>query len=213
MLEHGATSLHSAHITFTVTVHGQSIRAEGDQTLDNGKAKDTAITESLPGTGTLKLIIKDGETYVQLPESQRTSTKPWQRVTPTSSNPMIRTLSGSLQNTSSINAADAAATFATATDKLQLTGTRTLDGAKVGCYRMQVDVTKLPSSFAQKATLVQTGITVLPATVYVDAQGRVRKMDETVTVGGTSARTVVTLGKFDAPVSISAPPADQVSAD
>ena len=213
MLTQGTSSLHSAHITFRVDAQGQTIRAEGDQTLESGKAKDTSITESLPGLGTLKLVIVDGETYVQLPESQRTSAKPWQRVTPTSSNPVIRTLSSSLQGTSSINASDAAATFATATDTLQFQGTQTLGGAKVARYRLRVDVTKLPSTFAQKSALMQTGLTVLPTTLYVDEQGRVRKMDETVTVGGATARTVVTLGKFDAPVSISAPPADQVSED
>jgi hypothetical protein len=47
----------------------------------------------------------------------------------------------------------------------------------------------------------------------VDGKGRPVKVTENLTVQGQTVDTTVTIGDFDAPVTITAPPADQVATD
>jgi hypothetical protein len=47
--------------------------------------------------------------------------------------------------------------------------------------------------------------------LWVDRQGRLRKVTENLTVKGQRVATTVEIGQFDAPVTITPPPADQVS--
>jgi hypothetical protein len=54
----------------------------------------------------------------------------------------------------------------------------------------------------------------LPVDIWVDAQGRARRFDMSMTTNSTamqmSMKSSYKFGKFGEPVSISAPPADQV---
>ncbi len=211
LLKSGAASLTSAHITFVVRSGGQSISLGGDEALSNGTVKDFTFDEQIPGVGSITLLSVGGKLYVKLPPSQRQAAKPWTLATANSTNTLVRAMAGSLKSASAQTGVDSAAILVSATNSVNLVGTETLDGAKVGHYRIVVNIAKLPSSFQQKQTLQKSGLTTLPVELYVDEQGRTRKLTESITVGSTHADTIVTLSKLDAPVSITAPPASQVS--
>ena len=76
---------------------------------------------------------------------------------------------------------------------------------------INVDVAKLPENTPGRQALLGAGITMLPLGLYVDDQGRPVRATQDLTVQGQHTATVITLSKFNAPVSISAPPPDQVS--
>ena len=59
--------------------------------------------------------------------------------------------------------------------------------------------------------MTAAGVTALPMDLWVDRQGRLRKVAENLTVKGQRVATTIGIGQFDAPVTITPPPADQVA--
>jgi hypothetical protein len=152
-----------------------------------------------------------GQTYVQLPAPLSTPQKPWVLVSTDSSNPAVRQLATTLAQTQQSAALDQYTAFTQAASDLQVVGPEQVDGADATHYRLGVDVTKLPENAPGRETLLSAGLTSLPVDLWVDGHGRPVKVTEDLTVQGQEVDTVVTIGNFDVPVSITAPPADQVA--
>lgn len=210
-LHHGLAAVHTAHLTLHETAGPTTVTASGDETIENGKTKDFSLSEQISPLGTLKLIVVNGNTYVQVPPDKRTSAKPWSRLSPSTSDPYLRTLYEQLAGSKQITGLDSTRLFVQAAGNLRFTGRQTLDGTTVGHYALVVRVDKLPADFPNKAALLQAGLKSIPVELWVDGQGRTRKFIETVSVAGQTLHAQATLGDFDAPVHISAPPPDQVS--
>ena len=177
----GVLTITSVHLSLKAGLGGETLTGEGDETASKGHAKDVSLTERIGSVGTMKLITVGGKTYIQLPSmlrtsKQRTSHKPWSLVTP---------IGKSLQSATAFAGPDSAAQFIQATNSLVLKGTETLDGVRVGHYSIVVSVAKLPASYPQRATLEQAGLSTLPMQMWIDQQGRGRKMLQTVTTGST----------------------------
>ena len=85
------------------------------------------------------------------------------------------------------------------------------NGAAATHYSIVVDVTKLPADNSTKQALATAGLTSLPIEMWVDSKGRLVQLTEALTVSGQSTSTKITISKYDQPVTITAPPADQVS--
>jgi hypothetical protein len=49
--------------------------------------------------------------------------------------------------------------------------------------------------------------------MWIDAKGRLVQVVEDISVSGQKISTKITLSKFDEPVTITAPPTDQVDTD
>lgn len=206
-----ARSIRSAHLALQVTAAGQNLGGQGDETLSDGKLQSLDLTETVPGAGDLRVLVVGGQTYVQLPATLNTSGKPWVLVTAGSSNPVVAQLASSLQQAQDSGSLDQYTAFTQAATDLKVVGPEQVDGADATHYQLTVDVTKLPESLAGREQLLSAGLTSLPVDLWVDRQNRPVKVTENLTVQGQTVQTVVTLGDFDAPVSITAPPADQVA--
>jgi hypothetical protein len=76
-----------------------------------------------------------------------------------------------------------------------------------------VDVAKLPASLPGKDALVSSGLKTLPIELYIDSAGRPVQVTEHFTVSGQTVSTDVKVTEYNAPVTITEPPADQVSTD
>jgi hypothetical protein len=100
--------------------------------------------------------------------------------------------------------------FLGAARDVRLRGTQILDGAKVARYSLSVDVTSLPADFPNRAALQQSGLSRIPVELYIDSQGRTRKLTEALSVGGQHVDVQVSLTRIDAAVRITPPPAGQV---
>lgn len=212
-LQKGSRSIRSAHLTLQVTAAGKTIDGQGDETLSDGTLQDLDLTETVPGAGQLRIVNAAGQTYAQLPPPLTTPEKPWVLVSTSSSNPAIRQLATTLAQTQQSAALDQYTAFTQATSDLQVVGPEQVGGADATHYKLGVDVTKLPGTFPGREALLTAGLTSLPVDLWVDRQGRPVKVDEDITVQGQRVVTEVTIGAFDAPVTITAPPADQVATD
>lgn len=209
-LKAGTATLKSTHLTLNEAIGSQSISGAGDETIADSKVGSLSLKLDVPGLGMLQIVRVDGKTFVKLPPAQSTSGKPWALVTTSSSNPVVRAMAGSLAAADEVTGLDAASIFIDAARDLKYLGTSSIAGASTGHYSLIVDVNRLPADYPQKQLLVTAGLTKLPVQLWVDMDGRLRKLTERLTVSGQTVNTVVTLGNFDAPVHITAPPPDHV---
>jgi hypothetical protein len=132
-------------------------------------------------------------------------------VSATSSNPVVASLAASLERTQQSASLDQYTAFTQAATGVQVVGPEQVDGADATHYRITVDVNRLPSTLPGREQLISAGLTSLPVDLWVDGHGRPVRVTEDLTVQGQQVDTVVTIGNFDAPVMITAPPADQVA--
>jgi hypothetical protein len=211
LLRRGIASITSAHIDLDITVADQMVHGTGDEEASGGKFTALDLTETLPGTGTLRLRIVDGKTYAILPPALKTPGKPWVLLTADSSNPVIRSLSTSLSSAENAASLATPGLLVAAAKSVELIGTESVGGTPARHYAIVVDVSKLPASYPGRQAITAAGVTTVPGELWVDSAGRTVKVVDRITVQGQSISSQVTQSRFNAPVHITAPPADQVS--
>lgn len=206
-LGQGLSHARTAHLTLNVDAAGQSIVGGGDEQLSNGKLVALDLTETVSKSLALRLIIVGGKAYVRLPGSLNTSGKPWQLVTAKSSNSTVRTLASSLASTQNSASLSSVTAFVSAARSVKQTGT---SGSST-TYAVDVDPSKLPGTYEGKQALVAAGINSIPIDMTIDSAGRPTLVTENLTVQGEKISTRITVGAYNKPVHITAPPASQIS--
>jgi hypothetical protein len=209
MMESAIAKVSSARFTLDVSIAGQSLTGSGSEKLEHGRLVSVEVTEHLP-QGTVQVIVVDGKTYAKLPKALNPSGKPYLRVSPSSSNPVIKTLAGSLNSALASASLGDVSTFTRAAQSVKAVGTATVAGARTTHYTVVVDLAKLPASYSAKQALQAGGVRTLPLELYVDQQGRPARLTENFRTQGTQVKTDLTITGYNVPVTITAPPADQV---
>jgi hypothetical protein len=212
-LGQGLASARTAHIQLAVGVAGQAILANGKEKLSGGKLVALSLAETIPQAGELDLIIVSGKTYVKLPAALQTGPKPWLLVRPGSSNPTVQALATSLASSQESASLDSVTAFVTAAKSIKNLGSATANGIQTTHYSIVVSVAKLPDSYPGKSTLTAGGLTTIPLQLFVDSSGRPVRVKETLSAEGQTIQTKVNITKYNQPVTITAPPASQVSTD
>lgn len=211
-LASGYRSISSAHIAINFGIAGVTLTGSGDEKLSHGKLTAMQLTEKLPTGGSIELIHVANKTYMKLPPAQNHSGKPYVLVTPQSSNPIARQLAGSLNTAVSAASIKTYDTFVRAAKSIKVIGHETVAGVGTTHYTVVVDVSKLPSTSAfNKQALAASGIKTIPVDLWIDNQGRPVKVAEKLNVQGKSLNVTGTITKYNQPVTITAPPASQVS--
>lgn len=205
----GANAVKSAHIELSEDAAGQSLRASGDEKLNNGEVEAMALTETV-GSQQLKFTIIARIVYAQLPAAVYAATKPWVQIDENTSDPTLAQLYTSFVQSAQNGTGKNVDTLVAAAKSLNFKGTEQFDGVEVGHYALVVDVTKLPADFPNRAALEQSGLTAIPIELDVDGTGLSRRVTEDFTVSGHEVKVEVELTKIDEPVTIDPPPADQV---
>jgi hypothetical protein len=204
----------SAHITMSSTVGSQTIlTAEGDETAAGGKLTAMNLNEQI-GSSNMTILLTGGALYVKLPSSLNKSGKPWEKATAGSSNPVLKQLASTLSSIEQSASLDQYGSLAQAASSLKTIGTEQVNGAVATHYSLMVDVSKIHGAAfteAAKAALAKAQITKIPVDVWVDGHNRPVKMSEKFTVKGQVVSFVATISRYNQPVTITAPPASQVS--
>ncbi len=210
----GLASVSSAHTRLTLSAGGKSINAVGVERLHDGKLTALDLTETLPGIGTLRLVIVDDKLYLNLPAKLRKSsgtTKPWVLATQNSTNPTVKAVASSLAGTKDSASLASFVELIRAASTVRKLDPKTIGGVQTTPYAVVVSVAKLPADFPNRSALTGAGLTTIPVAIFLDDQGRPARVVETITVNKQKIATQIDLTKYNAPVSISAPPAGQVS--
>jgi hypothetical protein len=204
-------TVRSAHLEMTIEAAGQHITAEGDETVHDGTATAMTMDETLPDIGTLSMVIVHGALYVKLPKPLNPTDKPWVHVLPNTTNPMLKPMAAALEDVQKTASVSRFETFARAADDVRFHGSEDVGGGPADHYSLAVVVDRLPASFPNIDALRRSGIDRLPIDLWTDGKGRVVRLTEQLTVLGQQTSTEMTLGNFDAPVTVTAPPKDQVA--
>lgn len=209
-LHRAVNGITSNHLTLAITTGGRTIHGSGDQRLSHGQTLAYTLTESLPQGGSLTIVKVGARTYAKLPTTANTA-KPYVLVSPTSSDAQIRALAQSLQSSTTAAPLETTGVFVSSARSLRDLGRVTVNGVRTTRYAIVIDPSKLPADFPQKATIVSSGTTSIPLDLYVDSQDRPVRVVEHVTVGATTVDSTFSQSNFNAPVTITAPPASEVS--
>jgi hypothetical protein len=212
-LKNGMGGVFSAHVALRSEVAGQLVTGTGNETLSAGKLTAMDITEQVGKRFSLRMVVLGNVVYVQLPPPLSTTGKPWLRAVASSTNPVLRQLATSISSAQQSASIDNSAQFATAARSLRLVGRETIDGEPCDHYDVTVDVVELAASQPNMQPLAGAGLTTLPVQLWVNQQNRPVRIAENFMVQGQSVSTLVTVSKYNAPITITAPPADQVGSD
>lgn len=212
----------TAHMVFTGGVGATQVKGEGDLKLGGS---DPAISMDMDagGQGQMSMVLLDGVLYMKLPAGLAPSGKPWVKIdSKDKSNPMAQAL-GSLTDQMRQNADPRLALeqFEQA-GTIESTEQADLNGEQTTHYKITVDVQKLAEN-QKDATLkqamqeaIKSGLKDFPVELWVNGDGLpVRMSIEMPTPDPTSGKAVpvkvqVDYTKWGEPVTIEAPPADQV---
>jgi hypothetical protein len=207
----GIQHVSSAHISLSVNLAGQSVTGSGDEKLSNGKLQALDLSESIPSAGQLRLIYVGGKTYAKLPASLQTGSKPYVLVSPNSSNPVIAQLGSSLGTALNAASLRTYGIFVHAAKSVKLVGSDTVGGVQATKYHVVVDARKVPSSLLSKQALQSSGIKTVPVDLWIDSEDRPVQVVENLTVQGQTVSVKASITRYNQPVTITAPPASQVS--
>jgi hypothetical protein len=210
-LAKGLETAKTAHIQLAVGLGSQAILAIGNETLHNGKLGSLQLKENIPGAGDLSLLIVGGKTYVKLPPSLQTGSKPWLVVRANSSNQTVQILAGSLASTKTSASLDSVTAFVTAAKSIKDVGVVTAGGISATHYSIIVSVDNLPDSYPGKSALVSAGLKTIPLQLFVDSSGRPVRVKETLEVQGQEVQTKLNITRYNLPITISAPRKSQIS--
>jgi len=209
LMSSAAADLTSAHIQVGLNIAGAALSGTGVEQLSAGKVTALDLTANLAGVGTIHVIIVDGKTYAQLPTSMNPSGKPYLLVTPDSSNATVHELAPYLDAALIAVSPASLSALAGAAKSIEVKGTQTINGVLATHYIIEVDLAKLPASFPGKDQLAAGGGSV-PLDLYVAGDGRPAQADLRLDVLGQPVPIVVRFSEYNAPVSITAPPAAEV---
>jgi hypothetical protein len=166
------------------------------------------ISEDVPRiNGDIEMIYAAGNVYIKLPPAFNKTGKPFDLVSTSSSDPVIRKLASTLNESIASGSLKTIRDFAASATTVKLVG----ESPAGTHYSVVVDATKLPASYPGLSALRAAGITTIPTDVYLDSQGRPVLINERLNVKGHEVTTKVTISRYNQPVTISAPPANQVA--
>jgi len=211
----------SAKVAMTVEVafSGQTTDITADGAFNFTQHHGTIVMH-VPGAGDVPVVYVNSVVYEKLGQLF-SSGKPWIKISLTDLVGKSATQSNQGQAESDPSQYVAFLAGASGVTKV---GEDSVRGVATTHYHANLDlnkaVSKLPSQFQAfyQAVLNATSSkvrSVFPADMWIDGQGRLRRMSYTITTttskGTNTAKTTIDYFSFGAPVSVQVPPADQVT--
>lgn len=201
----------SAHISLDINLSAQALTGEGDEKLEHGKLVALDISEHLPGgSDTIRIITVGGKTYAKLPPTLNQSGKPYLLVTPASTNAVVKQLAASIDTALSSASLGTVSIFVAAASSIEVKGTALVAGVPTTHYSVTVDIKKLPKTLPGRSELAAGELDTIPMELYIDSQGRPVQVTDRFRIQGEDVSSKATVTGYDRPVTITAPPANQV---
>jgi len=203
-------ALHSAlskvtSAAVTIDAGGLIATTTGHIKLAGGHATASAFTIG-DGADATRVIVIGDDAIAALPPGQNTSGKPYIKVSPTSKNEFVRGLAETLQilqATASLgDLADLIATASGFTDKGATAG---------GLHEYTFSISGDAHGSALQQQVAEIGSAPVGVDLFVNPQNLPIKVILQVKIGGSTLPVTATLSSFNATVTITAPPANQVT--
>jgi hypothetical protein len=230
----------TAKVAFTESIKSASTSGSNESENVTGSGlvdlsnQGFELQVNAPSGGTEEVLQTGGVEYIQVPpaaQSQVPGNKPWESI---NLNQVDEAKLGkSYSQLSSLNSDDptqALSNLAEVSDNVTMVGASTIDGTATTQYKATVDLAKeaakVKAKDGAKAALAiiqdekALGTNTLPVSVWVDAKGLVRQVNEQVPIpatttgatdGSGSATMTMTFSDFGTPASLTPPPSSQVA--
>jgi len=158
-------------------------------------------------------VIIGTQIYAKLPAglSAANPNQPWVLADANSSDPIVRTLGTTVESVLSQSSLNTYSGLASAATSVKVDGSDSFDGTPATRYSIVVDINRLAADNPVRQLLLGAGLTTIPIDIWLDSQQRMIQFTEALTISGQATTTKVTISKYNQPVSISAPPADQIA--
>jgi hypothetical protein len=222
-----STQARSARVAMTVvsSASGRTLRTTGVGVVDI-RQRQSRLQMTLPQVGATTVVTLGTAVYAELPASLRPhlpGNKPWVKVDLSKvTNPATGQFLGSgLAGTSLSDPTRVLQYLQGASTGVHKVGAATVRGVATTHYAATVSLARLEqlqprNAAAYKSLSSTTGLTSLPVDVWVDAQGRPRRVATTMDItkgAAAGSRTAVTEDVYDygVAVSVTAPPAGEVT--
>jgi hypothetical protein len=104
--------------------------------------------------------------------------------------------------------------LASSASAIRTVGPETVNGVPTVHYRLRINPAKEHSPLLSAAALramTQAGVHSIPADIWLDAQGRTVKITDELRIYGNDILTTITMGDFNQPVHVVAPPKSETS--
>lgn len=213
MMQAGAAGVTSAHLAWESKVGDQVLlEMHGDEQLAAGKVIAMDVKETLGGD-VIRVVAVSGKAYVNVVSGPDATGKTWILASPTSKNPVLKSLAGSIASAQQSGAADAYGVFVLAARSAKNVGTEPIAGQPATHYTVTVDLGKVHSPLITteiRQAMSEAGVSTIPLDLWLDDHGRPLKVVDVVAAEGQRGTNTVTLTKYNESVTIAAPPADDV---
>jgi hypothetical protein len=203
----GLAGVTSAHLEIDLGSLGG--RSSEDVSLAAGTLQASRLTLHRSG-GDVQVVTVGGTSYAKLPASQRAGGKPWAVVSAKSTNPAITKLAGGVDIANATASLDAISGYVSSAASVTRTGSDQVGAAAAARYRLVVDPSRLKGN-AQLRQMLQLLGSRIPVDLWVDTHHRPVRLAVDTTVSGQHIAINIEISRYDAPVTITAPPADRVS--
>ncbi len=199
----------------TVSQNGQTITATGVGNFADGTARAEIALGDGPLGGTVSIVQTKAGIYAKLPSGMPSISpgKPWISVDAATLAGLTQMALGDLGAQITGAPLDALAYLRAVSGDVQAIGPDTTRGEPTTHYRGTIDPGKaadqLPAALRPRAGAAAAELgRSLPADLWIDAQGRLRKL---IVTADPAVTVTVELWEFGVPVDVAAPSADQVA--
>lgn len=202
----------------TLHLDAGSLRQDSAYSSTLAKGTVTALDDQVSTvyqgqTIKIHVIIADGKLYV---DRSGQSDRPWVIATPDSSDPLVSSLAANAQATLGQSGMQQYLLMVSAARDLNVVGPETVSGVPCTHYKLTVDTQAAAKTLPgqqgeQMQHAADAGVDTIPLEVWVDSEGHAIRLSDKVTAQGTTASIDLRLGDFDEPVTIKAPPRDQIA--
>jgi len=177
----------SAKVAMSVTFGGGTLTGEGAIDLRNGVGALSVDLGSLGGSlasGTVEAVLSPEGIYVKLPAGIVPASRPWIKVDLSALASQAGVNVGSLGQLQSADPSQAIQLLEGAVSDMRRVGEESVRGAKTTRYRGTLDLNRAAAEAPGVSSAVSAlGTATVPTDVWIDSEGRVRKMTLAIEAG------------------------------
>jgi hypothetical protein len=211
----------SVHLVMSMDMGTQAIKADGDMQV--GAAPVMDLTYDFAGVGKARMLLVDDIIYIELPKQAQTKTggKPWVKIDTNGDDPVSKSLGGALEEAKTNGDPSQIIKRVEKAGEITAKKQEDLNGKPTTHYSVTVDIKKYAATVNPelKKTLdkaIEAGVNNYPLEVWVDQDDLpVRVTSESpftnpLTQKSEHLKLAIDYSDWGKPVSVTAPPADQV---
>ncbi len=211
-----ASEASSSRFTMETTAMGRTMRAEGQARYAGA---DTAMSMTMDMQGqSVEMRMVDRTMYMKMPQGEGAalgaeSGKPWVEMSLDGDNPVAEAMGGADMAEQSDPTRILEQLERYGGEIVDTRGT-TLDGEQVTQYTVELDTAKAATMMGGEQLRAEpqpSQDTTIPMELYLDSENLPKRIEMNMDVMGQSSSMVMNYTDWGTPVTIEAPPADQVA--